>query len=261
MSVADTLSKPDVHRAWIETLRTDEVNACRFAALARLLRRTDLKPGATVLDAGCGTGTNSVWLADRGFKVTGADFSEFALSEVKGEGIDYRREDLTSLSFADSSFDAVICIGVLMHIPEVEKALGELARVVKPGGYLIIAEANANAPETYAFRAYWRLARKNVRVERKATGVEVWSETAAGTLLSRKTSAAWLKRFLGEHGLKRVTRTTGEVTELYIYSGRIRRAMHRLNRLWFRLHGPPSLALGNYYLFKKESAHFWRNLA
>ena len=123
VSVADTLSKPDVHRAWIETLRTDEVNAFGFAALERLLRRTDLKPGATVLDAGCGTGTNSVWLAERGFKVTGADFSEFALSEAKGEGIDYRREDLTSLSFADASFDAVICIGVLMHIPEVEKAL------------------------------------------------------------------------------------------------------------------------------------------
>ncbi len=138
-----------------------------------------------------------------------------------------------------------------MHIPEVEKALAELARVVKPGGYLIIAEANANAPETYAFRAYWRLARKNMRVERKESGVEVWSETAAGMLLSRKTSAAWLKRFLGERGLKRVTRTTGEVSELYIYSGRIRRLTHRLNRLWFKLHGPSSLALGNYYLFHK----------
>jgi 2-polyprenyl-3-methyl-5-hydroxy-6-metoxy-1,4-benzoquinol methylase len=162
VSVPDTLSKPDIHRAWIENLRTDEVNTFGFAALERLLRQTDLRPGAAVLDAGCGTGTNSVWLAKRGFKVTGADFSEFALSEVEGEGIDYRREDLTALSLEDASFDAVICIGVLMHIPDVEKALQELVRVLRPGGYLIIAEANANAPETYAFRAYWRIARRKL---------------------------------------------------------------------------------------------------
>jgi len=251
VSVPDTLSKPDIHRAWIENLRTDEVNTFGFAALERLLLQTDLRPGAALLDAGCGTGTNSVWLAKRGFKVTGADFSEFALSEVEGEGIDYRREDLTALSLEDASFDAVICIGVLMHIPDVEKALQELVRVLRPGGYLIIAEANANAPETYAFRAYWRIARRNIRVDRKACGVEVWSETAAGPLLSRKTSATWLTRFLGDRGMKLVTRTTGELTELYVYSGRIRKAVHRLNRLWFGLHGPPSLAVGNYYLFRK----------
>ena len=96
------------------------------------------------------------------------------------------------------------------------------------------------------------------------TGVEVWSETAAGTLLSRKTSAAWLMRFLGERGLKRVTRTTGEVTELYIYTGRIRGAMHLLNRLWFKLHGPSYSALGTYYLFKNRARIFgesWREQA
>jgi ubiquinone/menaquinone biosynthesis C-methylase UbiE len=252
VSVADTLSKPDVHRAWIENLRTDEVNAFGFAALERVLRRTDLKPGAKVLDAGCGTGTNSIWLAQQGFKVTGADFSDFALSEAKGEGIDYRREDLTALRFENASFDAVFCIGVLMHIPDVEKALQELVRILRPGGHLIIAEANANAPETYAFRAYWKLARKGIRVERKLPGLEAWNDTSAGPLLSRKTSAAWLKRFLLDRGMKMISRTTGELTELYVYSGRIRKLIHGLNRLWFRLRAPPSLAIGNYYLFRKQ---------
>ena len=251
MSVADTLSKPDVHRAWIENFRTKEVNAFGFAALDRILQRTHLKSGAKVLDAGCGTGTNCVWLAKRGFKVTGADFSGFALSKAKGEGIEYRREDLTALTFGDASFDAVFCIGVLMHIPEVEKALQELVRVLRPGGYLIIAETNANAPETYAFRAYWKLARKGIRAKRTPIGVEAWSETPAGPLLSRKTSARWLKRFLRDRGMKTITRTTGELTELYVYSGRIRKVIHRLNRLWLGLHAPPSLAIGNYYLFRK----------
>lgn len=251
MSVADTLSKPDVHRAWIENLRTDEVSAFGFAALERILRRANLKPGAKVLDAGCGTGTNSVWLASRGFKVTGADFSEFALSEARGEGIEYRREDLTALSLEDACFDAVFCIGVLMHIPDVESALKELVRVLRPGGYLIIAETNANAPETYAFRAYWKLARKRIRAERKPSGVEAWSETAAGPLLSRKMSASWLRRFLGDLGVQRISRITGELTELYVYGRRFRGTIHRLNRLWFSLHAPPSLAIGNFYLFRK----------
>ena len=122
MSVANTLLKPDVHRAWIETLRTDEVNAFGFAALERVFGG-GLEAGASVLDAGCGTGTFR-WLAERGFKVTGADFSEFALSEAKGEGIAYRgRFDFAQLR--DASFDAVICIGVL-STPGGEKALAEL---------------------------------------------------------------------------------------------------------------------------------------
>lgn len=255
MSVADTLSKSDVHRDWIENLRTDEVNRFGFAALERMLERTNLAAGAEVLDAGCGTGTNSRWLDERGFRVTGADFSEFALEEARAasHGIDYRREDLTRLSFPDGSFDAVACIGVLMHIPAIEDALRELVRVLRPGGWLLIAEANARAPETYLFRAYWRLRRRSIKVVRKPSGIEAWAETSAGPLLSRKTSARWLTRFLREAGMKRIRRTTGELTELYAYTSntRVRTLLHRLNELWFRLRGPPSVAIANYYLFTK----------
>jgi len=251
MKVSDTLSKPDLHEEWIRNLRTDRINSFGFNALRRVIALTDLEPGSRVLDAGCGTGTNSRWLARQGFKVTGADFSDFALGQAKGE-VDYRHEDLTALTFPDAEFDADFCIGVLMHIPDVEKAFEELARVLKPGGWLVLAESNADAPETYVFRLYWTLAGKHV-VKRQPQGVEVWSQTSAGPMLSRKASPKWLIRFAEQRGLELVRRMSGEFTELYAYGKLFRGVAHALNSLWFSLRGPPSVALGNYYLFRKPA--------
>ena len=254
MSVADTLAKSDIHRAWIQNLRTDEVIRFGFAALDKMLRRIDLQPGADVLDAGCGTGQNSIWLREKGFNVTGADFSEFALEQARrAHGIDFRLADLTDLPFADESFDAIFCIGVLMHVPQIERALQELVRVLRPGGWLVIAETNAVAPETFAFRAYWRVTGK-IRAQRKPCGVEAWAQTEAGPLLSRKISSKWLARTLHARGLERNVRMTGELTEFYAYTSNelARKALHVLNRLWFRLSGPPSLAVSNYFSFRKQ---------
>lgn len=261
LAVAATLAKPDLHKEWIAHYRTEEVNRFTADALGIALRKLSLPAGSNVLDAGCGSGTNSVWLAKQGFAVTGVDFSDFALSKAAeqakmaglGDGIDFRLGDLTRLDFQDASFDTVFCIGVLMHIPDVEAALAELVRLVRPGGALVIAESNANAPETYAFRLYWRLARRNVRVQRRPCGVEVWSETPAGPLLSRKASIRWLSDFLAERGMKRVMRMTSELTELYIYFRipLVRKMIHRMNDLWLRGRGPPSVALGNILAFRK----------
>jgi SAM-dependent methyltransferase len=140
-----------------------------------------------------------------------------------------------------------------MHIPEIEKALRELVRVVRPGGWLIIGEANADAPESYLFRIDWRLRVRDIRVVRKPTGVEAWAETSAGPLLSRKISAKWLTGLVRKLGMERISRTTGELTELYIYTSRerVRKLLHRLNQSWFKLRAPASLAIANYHLFRK----------
>ena len=262
-AVADTLAKPDLHREWIAHYRTDEVNRFTAEALGMVLGKLELEAGSKVLDAGCGSGTNSLWLAGQGFAVTGVDFSDFALGKARehaksaglDDRIDFRTGNLTGLEFENQSFDAVFCIGVLMHIPDVEKALRELVRVVRPHGALVIAESNAEAPETYAFRLYWKLARRNVRVERNACGLEVWSQTAAGPLLSRKASIGWLTEFLKKRGMKRVLRMPSELSELYIYFGSplVQKLVHRLNDFWLRRGGSPSVALGNILAFRKEA--------
>ena len=55
--------------------------------------------------------------------------------------------------------------------------------------------------------------------------------------------------------MTRLARTTGELTELYAY-GRFRKLFHPLNALWFKLRGPPSLAIGNYLVFRKSEGGY-----
>lgn len=58
---------------------------------------------------------------------------------LRGYEVDLHRDDATKLPFADSSIDCVYSFGVLHHIPEIEKVIGEIHRVLKPGGKVMIA--------------------------------------------------------------------------------------------------------------------------
>ena len=115
-----------------------------------------LSAGGRVLDAGCGTGGYLRWLLDRG------SFSGAAAVDVAGEAIalarnlvpeaELRVAPLSELPFDSESFDLVVSNDVLQHVPEedVELSLGELHRVLRPGGTLLlpherVAEAAARA--------------------------------------------------------------------------------------------------------------------
>lgn len=109
-----------------------------------------LKPGSVVLDAGCGSGRHLRALAKLpGLKIVGIDRSAKdvadALAGLKNMpdalSFDYQvlAADINALPFADASFDCVICSEVLEHIPEHEKALSELVRVLKPQGHLVVS--------------------------------------------------------------------------------------------------------------------------
>ena len=121
-----------------------QATALRFAESLRLL------PGATVLDAGCGPGVTSVALAEKGYRVHALDFVEELAASTKARGrkagVDaYLRAtvgDATRLPFADQSFDLVVMLGVTEWVPRLESLVSEAARVIKPGGHLIIAWNN-----------------------------------------------------------------------------------------------------------------------
>ena len=91
--------------------------------------------GLTVLDVGTGTGRAALALAVRGAHVTGVDASAEMLAvaerRARAASIDVRfaQGDAHGLAFADRSFDAVICLRVLMHTPDWRQSLRELCRV------------------------------------------------------------------------------------------------------------------------------------
>lgn len=93
--------------------------------------------GRTVLDVGTGTGRAAIALAIRGARVTGVDASAEMLAVAErraaeaGVGVTFTPGDAHGLAFPDRSFDAVVCLRVLMHTPDWRRSLGELCRVAR----------------------------------------------------------------------------------------------------------------------------------
>lgn len=118
-------------------VRTAEREAAFFLPL--------LKSGMSLLDAGCGPGTITVGLAERVAlgRVVGFDIGEpeveqaTALASERGiSNATFQVADATDLPFTDGEFDAVFSSAMLEHVPEREKALDEMLRVLKPGGVI-----------------------------------------------------------------------------------------------------------------------------
>jgi ubiquinone/menaquinone biosynthesis C-methylase UbiE len=97
--------------------------------------------GRGVLDAGCGKGRFSRVLAARypSAKLWGVDVSDAMLRHASPVA-QTRRGSLLDLPFADGSFDAVFSVEALEHALDPETAIGELARVLRPGGRLVIVD-------------------------------------------------------------------------------------------------------------------------
>jgi SAM-dependent methyltransferase len=118
---------------------------------APLLGRYGVRSGAEILDAGCGTGEITVRLGERfpEARVLGVDIlgSHLELGRRRaGElGVDgrvrFEERSVYELGLEDESFDLVVCRHVLHSIPRIERVLGELVRVLRPGGTLhVLAE-------------------------------------------------------------------------------------------------------------------------
>lgn len=120
-----------------------------FGALTGVGRRraTALlsKLGGSVLEVGVGTGL-ALPLYGPNVSVTGVDYSaemlEKARAKVEAEGLDrvtaLRRMDARALKFPDASFDHVAAMHVISVVPEPEKVMSEIARVLRPGGSVVI---------------------------------------------------------------------------------------------------------------------------
>lgn len=147
----------------------DTLNQARpyQSMIARQVALLSPSAGERVLDAGTGSGNLAAALARPGLDLTGIDFCEpaFALARRKAPGAHFQFGDLTKpLAFPDGSFDHVACSAVLhvLSADEQRFAIGELARVLRPGGRLVVT---AFARGFSAIKVY----AESLREERRAT--------------------------------------------------------------------------------------------
>ena len=116
------------------------------------IRRLAIPSGSRVLDVACGTGNLAIPLARSGCIVTGVDIApnllEQARQRAKTEGLQatFDEGDAEQLPYADGTFDAVVTMFGAMFAPRPELVSSELARVLKPGGLLAMANWN---PESF----------------------------------------------------------------------------------------------------------------
>jgi len=97
-----------------------------------------------VLDVGCGSGANSAALAAKGHRLRGVDLSEAGIEKYRQRGFDGRVCDIESgLDYPDATFDVVFCSEVIEHMTSPEILAGEMSRVLKPGGLLVLSTPNS----------------------------------------------------------------------------------------------------------------------
>lgn len=169
--------------------------------------------------------------------------------------ITVRQEDILALSFPDGSFDAVLCWGVLMHIPDAESAIHELVRVLKPGGMIVLSEGNMHSIEAVLMRAARRLlGKESGEVRRTPAGIEYWANLRSGRLVTRHANVNWLVRRLRGAGCA-IRHHAGQFTESYtrVRFAPLESLLHGFNALWFRHVRWPAPAGSNLLIAQKIS--------
>lgn len=123
--------------------------------LERVINEWPIEP-CRVLEIGCGTGTNAIFLAQRGFTVTAVDVSALAVDQARsrvkqaGVNVDLRVADILRGDDLGPPFDLVFDRGVYHHLRSIDLwgFLNALARLTKPGGYYLTLAGNANDRQT-----------------------------------------------------------------------------------------------------------------
>ena len=151
-----------------------------------------------VLECACGTGAIPEEIAKKAQKVLATDFAEGMLKRAskkcrKYGNVSFRQEDITDIKSADNSFNKVVAGNVIHLLPEPEKALNELLRVVRPGGKVIIP--------TY------------INMARDSSGFAVKFIEKLGAEFKRQFDIDSYKKFFEDKGFKDV--------EFYVVDGRM----------------------------------------
>ncbi len=155
--------QPDAVRGMFDRIAPvyDVMNRVMTAGLDRRWRRLTVeavvRPGDRVLDACCGTGDLAVAAERRGATVTGLDFSAAMLERArrKSATVEWVEGDLLALPFADETFDAATVGFGVRNVADLDLAVAELRRVLRPGGRLAILEITQARGVLRPFFSLW----------------------------------------------------------------------------------------------------------
>jgi demethylmenaquinone methyltransferase / 2-methoxy-6-polyprenyl-1,4-benzoquinol methylase len=154
---------PDAVRTMFDRIAPvyDAMNRVMTAGLdvrwRRLAAESVVQPGDAVLDAACGTGDLAIADHKAGAAtVTGLDFSERMLERARRKApLEWVQGDMLALPFADASFDAATVGFGVRNVADLERALRELRRVLRPGGRVAILEITQARGVLRPFFSLW----------------------------------------------------------------------------------------------------------
>jgi SAM-dependent methyltransferase len=107
-------------------------------ARVRVVAAVDEVRPSRLLEVGCGWGELAEWLVrDTRAEVIATDLSPHMVELARSRGVDARVADVQALPFADGEFDVAVAAWMLYHVPDLERAVAELARVLRRGGRLV----------------------------------------------------------------------------------------------------------------------------
>jgi SAM-dependent methyltransferase len=146
----------DYHRGYALHIRRKQLAAA--SRISRVAAVVDCE-SPRLLDVGCSIGATVAAAGERGWRASGVDVSRDAIRSCRRRGLDCRVVDDFELPFPDGSFDVVTSWHVIEHVDDVQVALAEWRRVLRPGGILAMETPDASSrvvrQRGTSYRRFW----------------------------------------------------------------------------------------------------------
>lgn len=181
--------------------------------------------GKNVIEAACGTGQGLGYLQSISRTLRGGDYSEPIVGIARqhyGDRLSVERFDAQAMPVDNQSADLVILFEAIYYLPDAEKFVGECARILRPGGMVLICSANKDlydfnpSPHTYK---YYGVVELGALVARHGFTAEFFGDTPVAAAGSREKALRWAKATAVRLGLMPKTMSGKKLLKRLVFGG------------------------------------------